>query len=181
MIEAELTQTPMRPPAAAVIPRWFAVTVKPQHEKVAACALRQKGLEEFLPLYRARRQWSDRVKTLELPLFPGYVFCRFPALRKSVVLATPGVRRIVGFGGVPTPLEDAEIESIRAMITSGFGVGPWPYLRTGQRVRIEAGPLRGLEGLLVSLKDCWRVVVSLHLLQRSVAVEVERDMVRPVG
>lgn len=180
MIETELTQTPLRPPAAAVAPRWFALTVKPQHEKATALALRQKGLEEFLPLYRTRRQWSDRIKTLELPLFPGYVFCRFPALRKSVVLATPGVRRIVGFGSVPTPIEDSEIASIRAMIASGVGVGPWPYLRTGQRVRIQAGPLRGLEGLLVSLKDSWRVVVSLHLLQRSVAVEVERDMVRPV-
>lgn len=159
--------------------RWFALTVKPQHERTAALALRLKGFEEFLPLYRARRQWSDRIKTLELPLFPGYVFCRFPVFRKAAVLGTPSVQGIVGFGGVLAPLEDAEIESIRAMVASGCPVGPWPYLRAGQRVRIQAGPLRGLEGVLVSLKDSWRVVVSLHLLQRSVAVEVERDVIGP--
>ncbi|MCS6952669.1 MAG: UpxY family transcription antiterminator [Bryobacteraceae bacterium] len=159
--------------------RWFALTVKPQHERTVALALRHKGFEEFLPLYRTRRQWSDRIKTLELPLFPGYVFCRFPTFRKAAVLGTPSVNSIVGFGGVPAPLEDSEIDSIRAMVASGCSVGPWPYLRAGQRVRVQAGPLRGLEGILVSLKDRWRVVVSLHLLQRSVAVEVERDVVAP--
>jgi transcription antitermination factor NusG len=161
--------------------RWFALTVKPQHERAVAGALKVKDLEEFLPLYRDRRRWSDRIKELELPLFPGYVFCRFDPCRKASVLATPGVRSVVSFGRTPVPLAESEIESIRAMIASGLPVGPWPFLNTGQTVRIEHGPLCGLEGILVQLKDAWRVVVSVPLLQRSVSVELDRCMIVSVA
>ena len=162
---------------AEVTPAWFAVTVKPQHEKTAAHSLQLKGLEDFVPLYRDRRRWSDRVKELELPLFPGYVFCRFTLLQRSAVLATPGVRSIVGFGKTPAVVPQAEIEAIQAMVASGLPARPWPFLQVGQRVRIERGPLSGLEGILVQLKDAWRVVVSVPLLQRSVAVDIDRDVV----
>jgi transcription antitermination factor NusG len=158
-------------------PAWFALTVKPQHERAVANSLQLKGLEDFVPLYRDRRRWSDRVKELELPLFPGYVFCRFTATHRSGVLATPGVRSIVGFGKAPAAVPQSEIEAIRAMIASGLPVGPWPFLKVGQTVRIERGALRGLEGILVQLKDAWRVVVSVPLLQRSVAVEIDRDVI----
>jgi transcription antitermination factor NusG len=162
------------------VSRWFAVTVKPRHEKVAAGALRAKAFDEFLPLYRTRRRWSDRMKELELPLFAGYVFCRFAEHQRAQVLAAPGVRSIVGFGGKMAAVDEAEIGAIRTMMDSGHPVGPWPYLRAGQRVRIEAGPLRGVEGILLEAKGAWRVVVSVSLLQRSVAVEIERDSIRPV-
>lgn len=160
---------------------WFALTVKPQHEKAAARALRLKGMEDFLPLHRGRRRWSDRIKELELPLFPGYVFCRFTPRERAKVLATPGVRCIVGFGKAPAPIPETEIGSLQAMVASGMPVGPWPFLRVGQTVRIEGGPLRGLEGVLLQLKDAWRVVVSVPLLQRSVAVEVGRDVIAVLG
>lgn len=165
---------------AEMLPQWFALAVKPNHERAAAQVLGWKGWETFLPLYRCRRRWSDRIKELELPLFAGYVFCRFPVRDKSRILSTPSVVSIVGFAGKPVAVSDEEIELVRKMSTSGLRVGPWPYLRVGQRVRIEAGPLCGLEGILLQLKDAWRVVVSIELLQRSVAAEVDRDTVSPV-
>ena len=167
----------MHPVEVEGTPAWFAVTVRPQHEKAAAHGLERKGLEDFLPLYRDRRRWSDRVKELELPLFPGYVFCRFTLRQRAAVLATPGVRSIVGFGRTPAVVPQAEIEAIQAMVASGLPARPWPFLKVGQTVRIERGPLSGLEGILVQLKDAWRVVVSVPLLQRSVAVEIDRDVV----
>lgn len=162
------------------IPQWYALTVKPNHERSAAEALQWKGWETFLPTYRCRRRWSDRIKQLELPLFAGYVFCRFAALEKARILATPSVVSVVGFAGRPAAVPDEEIEAVRRMTGSGLQVGPWPFLRVGQRVRIAAGPLCGLEGILLQLKDAWRVVVSVELLQRSVAAEVERDMVEGI-
>jgi transcription antitermination factor NusG len=161
--------------------QWYALTVKPNHEKTTAQALESKGLESFLPLYRARRRWSDRIKELDLPLFAGYVFCRFMGGERARVLTTPGVTSVVGFGNQPAPVAEEEIEAVRAMIASGLPVGPWPYLRVGERVRIEAGPLCGLEGILTQVKDVWRVVVSVELLQRSVAAEVDRDVVSIVN
>jgi transcription antitermination factor NusG len=156
---------------------WYALTVKPQHEKAAAHVLRSKGLEEFVPLYRTRHRWSDRFKEVELPLFPGYVFCRFAVPQRTTVLTTPSVRSIVGFGKTPAPVAEEEIQAVQAMVSSGLPVGPWPFLKVGQRVCIKQGPLCGLEGILVQLKDAWRVVVNVHLLQRSVAAEIDRDTV----
>lgn len=156
---------------------WFAVTVRPNHERTAAQALAAKGLEPFLPLYRARRRWTDRVKQLDLPLFGGYVFCRFERREKTRVLATPAVISVVGFGHEPASIPESEIESLRTLVTSGLQLGPWPFLRVGQRVRIEAGPLAGVHGVLTQVKDAWRVVVSVELLRRAVAVEVDREVV----
>jgi transcription antitermination factor NusG len=167
--------------SAPPVPQWFAVTVKPNHEKAAAQSLDCKGWEVFLPLYRARRRWSDRIKELDMPLFAGYVFCRFVRPDKARVLATPGVTSVVGFGNRPAAVPDVEIESVRTLVASGLALSPWPFLRVGERVRIEAGPLAGVEGTLTQLKDAWRVVVNVELLQRSVAAEVERDVVSRVN
>ena len=156
-------------------PVWYALTVKPHHERAAARALESKALETFVPLSRSRRRWSDRIQELELPLFAGYVFCRFPGTERARILSTPGVNSVVGFGNQPAGVEDAEIRALRTLVTSGLPVGPWPYLRVGERVRVEAGPLCGVEGILTQVKDAWRVVVSIELLQRSIAAEVDRD------
>lgn len=159
---------------------WFALTAKPRHEKVVAESLRGKGLESFLPLYRARRQWTDRVQSVDLPLFPGYVFCRFAYANRLVVLNTPGVTSVVSFSDAPAPVTDDEIARIRAMQASGLPLQPWPYVRVGQRARIERGSLAGLEGVLIREKDALRVVVSVELLRRAVAVEIDREMIRAV-
>ncbi len=159
---------------------WYAAQVKPRSEKAVSAALRQKGYEEFLPLYASQRAWSDRVKTVHLPLFAGYVFLQLDIRHRLAVLKTPGVLSFVSLGSEPTPIEGREIESIRSLVRAGLPVGPWPYLREGQAVEVERGALKGLRGILLKVKNEFRLVVSVHLLQRSVAVEVEREAVRPL-
>jgi transcription antitermination factor NusG len=159
---------------------WYALTVKPHHEQAAARNLRSKGLEEFSPAYRTRRLWCDRVKEIETPLFPGYVFCRFSFDQRMRVLNTPSVTAVVGFGRNPVAVEEQELAAIRAVLASGLPAQPWPYLRVGQKVRIEHGCLEGVVGILLREKDQYRVLVSVEILQRSVAVEIDRSLVRPL-
>lgn len=159
---------------------WFAIQTKSSREKFVAEILRGKGYEEFVPLYRSRRKWSDRFKELDLPLFPGYVFCRFDPGRRLPVLTTPGVLMIVGHGRTPVPILDSEIEALRTVVRSKLQTQPWPYLKAGQRVRIEGSVLTGLEGILLEMKNACRLIVSVNLLHRSVAVEVDRNWVRPI-
>ena len=166
-------------PPANPLP-WFAVVIKPQHERAVQDGLCQKGLESFLPTYCAARRWSDRVKRLQLPLFPGYVFCRFEYGQRLPVLRTPGVRSIVSFGPEIIPVPNDDIDRIRRMVISGCGVEPWPFLNVGQRVRVHDGPLTGLEGTLTEFRSTWRLVVGLELLQRSVAVQLARDQITPL-
>src|SRR5882724_9826452 len=116
--------------------QWYAVTVKHQHERSVESALRSKAVETLVPLYRSRRSWSDRSKEVELPLFSGYVLCRFQITERVSVLNTPGVLRLVGFGGVAAAVDEQQIADIRVVMESGLGLGPWPYLKAGDRVRV---------------------------------------------
>ena len=161
--------------------KWYALTVPYQHERQTEKTLQSQGLETLVPVYRSRRQWSDRVKELEMPLFAGYVLCHFDLSDRIQVLDTPGVAKIVGFGGAPVALEDSEIAAIQRMVGSKLPLAPWPYLKAGDRVRVEHGPMRGLEGTLLRIKDSLRLVMGVDLLQRSIAVEVEQEAVVPVG
>ena len=156
---------------------WYALRVKPRHERASAAQLSARGAEVFAPLYVSKRRWSDRVKQLELPLFPGYLFCRFRTEQRLAVLTTPGVASIVGFGSVPIPVSDEEIESVRAITRSGLPYGPWPYVRVGDSVRIDCGCMSGMRGTLVRVRDDFRVVVNVELLQRSVALEIDRGLI----
>jgi transcription antitermination factor NusG len=161
--------------------QWYALQIQSRLANIASTALRGKGYDEFLPVYSARRRWSDRVKQIELPLFPGYLFCRFdPQDRTLPILSTPGVIGIVGAGKTPVPVADHEIEAVRLVIRSGLAAQPWPYLGVGSRIYMEAGPLAGLEGNITNTDKVCRVVVSVALLQRSVAVEIDREWARPV-
>ncbi|HLG99543.1 MAG TPA: UpxY family transcription antiterminator [Bryobacteraceae bacterium] len=164
----------------AVAHPWFAVRVKSNCEKVAELHLADRGYERFAPSYKVERQWSDRKKTIDQFLFPGYVFCRLDPHDRLPVLSVPGVVGLVGFGRIPAPIPDEEIERIQRMVQSGLLVKPWPFLEVGQTVLIERGPLAGMEGILADEKGQCRLVVSVNLLQRSVAAEVERTSVRPV-
>ena len=161
--------------------QWFALLVKSQHEKSVASALHGKGYEQFLPLYNVNRRWSDRIKQLALPLFPGYVFCRFDLNKRLGILVTPGVLQVIGAGKVPLPVDDREIEALRSIVKSGLQAEPWPFVRVGQRVRIERGSLEGVEGILLAIKRPYRLVVSVTLLQRSVAVELDQDWATPLA
>jgi transcription antitermination factor NusG len=159
---------------------WFALQVRSRYESGVAEHLKSKGYEWFLPLYKARRRWSDRVKEIDSPLFPGYLFCRFNPYDRLPILKTPGVTQIVGYNHVPVPVDDHEIEAIRRLVASGLPNSPCAYLGVGSKVRIEAGALRGLEGILTELKGKRRLVLSITLLQRSVAVEIDSDAVSVV-
>ena len=157
---------------------WYALTVAPRKEKVTAQTLRTAGFEGFLPLYYSERNWSDRIKKLESPLFPGYVFCRFDPRIRQAILKTPGVVSIVSFGKTPEPVDDGEVAALQSVCRSGLVATPWPTPEVGSKVRLHEGPLRGLEGILVEDKKT-RLVLSLTLLQRSVAVEIDRGWIEP--
>jgi len=160
---------------------WYAIRVRSKFESIASASVRGKGYEQFLPLYRSRRQWSDRAKELDLPLFPGYFFCRFDAnARLLPILTSPGVVSIVGAGKVPISIADEEITAIQTVITSGLAALPWPFLNVGARVYIERGPLTGIEGIVAVVNKKHRFFISVPLLQRSVMVEIDRAWVRPV-
>ena len=159
---------------------WHAVRVKPNCERVAAISLSAKGIEHCLPVRRQEKRWSDRYKVVEKPLFPGYVFCRFDLGQRVAVLTTPGVVHVVCYGGSPAPIDPAEIEAVRTLETSGLDVEPWPYVESGQRVWIERGPIAGVEGVVLDSKSGRRLVVSVTMLRRSVAVEVDAEWVRPL-
>lgn len=160
---------------------WFGVSVRPRFEKSVELLLANKGYPSYLPVHRSRRQRSDRVRQVDSPVFPGYLFCRFDPLYRLPVITTPGVRSIVGLGRVPEPIPDVEIDAIQTMLQSGSGAEPWPYVQDGERVRITQGALAGLEGILVRKKSQFRLVVSVNMLQRSVATEIDQDWVSPIG
>lgn len=152
---------------------WYGLRVKSRHEQVAATVLRGRGYEPFLPSYRVRRRWTDRIKNTELPLFPGYVFCRMDVADRLPVLTSTGVVGIVGIGKMPEPIEEREIAAIWAVMRSGVPAMPWPFVRAGDSVRVEFGPLRGVQGVVESFNDHQRLVVSLTLMQRSISVELD--------
>ena len=139
-----------------------------------------QGIREFLPLWVSRRRWSDRYEPVEVPLFPGYVFCRLKPQARLPLLMIPGVMQFVGIGKAPAPIGDGEIDAIRTAVNSGLSYDPRPFLETGERVLVERGPLAGVEGLLVGFRKNYRLVVSVALLKRSVAVEIDGDWVTPV-
>jgi transcriptional antiterminator NusG len=159
---------------------WFALQVRMRHEIGVSDHLQGKGYEWFLPLYKSRRRWSDRVKEVDAPLFPGYLFCRFDPHDRLPILKTPGVTQIVGYNHVPVPVDEHEIAAIRRLVASGVPNFPCAYLEVGSKVRIDAGALRGLEGILIDMKGKRRLVLSITLLQRSVAVEINSDAVSVV-
>jgi transcription antitermination factor NusG len=160
---------------------WFALYTCPRHEKRVAEQIELRRVVCFLPLYRSVRRWKDRRKELDLALFPGYVFVRIAPQDRLQVLQVPGAVRLVSFNGQPAALPEQEIECLRSRQSSSRGIEPHPYLRVGRRVRVRSGPMRGLEGIIRRTKDKCRVVFSLDLIMRSVAVEVDEADLEPVG
>lgn len=159
---------------------WYALQVRSRKESYVASQIQGQGFECLLPTYKNIRKWSDRMKELEQPLFPGYLFCRFDFQNRRPVITTPGVLQIVGYGKTAIPVSSEEIQALQLAVSSGIPKQPWPYLEVGQRVRVNYGTLTGLEGILVNVKGNHRVVLSVTLLQRSVAMEVETSWLSPV-
>ncbi len=156
---------------------WFAVQSWAGREPLCAKHLVARGYDVFLPCYREQRRWSDRTKTIERALFAGYLFCRLHRDVVAKIISSPGVVRIVGNNDGPLPISGHEVEAIQRIIEARVTAQPWPYLQIGQRVRVDTGPLRDMEGIVVMIKNRRRLVVSIAQLQRSVAVELDADCV----
>ena len=157
---------------------WFAVRVRARFEATAKQMLQGKELETFFPSYQSRSYRTDRVKMVERALFPGYVFCRFDPNNWLPVMKTPGVLEVVSFGGKPAEVDHDEVEALRMLMRSSVPLFPHAFLRVGQRVSIERGPLAGLDGILERFDNNCRIVVSVSLLQRSVAAQIDAEWVR---
>jgi transcription antitermination factor NusG len=153
--------------------RWYAAQTCANHEKRVQEQLRQRAVDSYLPVYASVRRWKDRRVSLDLPLFPGYVFVRLALCDRLPVLQTPSLVRLVGFGGQPAPLPDQEIEALRRGLSKEVRIEPHPFLKVGHRVRVRSGPFQGLEGILVRKKNISRFVISLDLIMRSVATEID--------
>jgi transcription antitermination factor NusG len=158
---------------------WYAIRVRSNFQQTTAMFLTSTGYKVFSPSYQERRQGCDRVRRVDVPLFPGYLFCHLDVEKRLPVLQTPGVMNIVGYGKEFVPVSDEEIEAVRVIAASPLA-RPLPYLTVGETVRIMRGPLAGVEGILLEMKNEYRLIVSVHLLQRSVGAEVSLEWVEPV-
>jgi transcription antitermination factor NusG len=159
---------------------WYALYLRSRHEKKVANHLRMQGYEVCLPVYRSLREWCDRQKVVDMPAFPGYLFCRFDRMKRTKVLDTQGVVYIVGNHDGPLPLDPSEVAALQTLERSNSIFEPWPYVGNGDSVRIEGGSLDGLTGIVLDSRRITRVIVSVSLLQRSVAIEVDRVRLVPL-
>lgn len=162
------------------VPQWYAIYTRTNHEKRVASELRSRDVEHFLPLYSSVRRWKDRRVRLALPLFPSYIFVQLLLRDRLRVLQIPSVVRLVGFGGSPAALPDEQVEILRYGLAEHLHAEPHPFLTVGRRVRIIRGPIAGFEGILRRKKNSFRFVVSIELIQRAFAVEVDASDVQPV-
>ncbi len=186
MLTTQVKQIATRPaqqlwefPAEYKEPHWYAVYTNSCHEKRVEQQMYQRGIECFLPLYKSVRRWKDRRKELELPLFPGYVFVYLKLKERIAILQLPGVIDFVSCGARPAALHEYEIEALRKGLHYACAQ-PHSGLLVGRRVRVHSGPLAGLEGILIRKKDKLRVVISIDLINRSIAVEVDEDTIEPI-
>ena len=159
---------------------WYALHVRTRGECKLQQALSAKGYETFLPSYLEARRYSDRLKKVNAPLFPGYLFCRLDVNKRLPLLVTPGLHSIVGTLGVPQVVEEEEILAIKRVVEAGIPAVPWPYLKAGDRVIVQYGSLKGVQGALVRDAHSDKLVLSIHLLQRSISLEIDRAWVKPL-
>jgi len=175
IVASELTTYPgaVALPALWAEEHWYAAYTCANHEKRVAAELRARDVEHFLPLYSSVRRWKDRRVTLDLPLFPGYVFVRLALRERLLVVQIPSVVLLVGFNGLPTTLPDEEMEILKSSLSQRLLAEPHPFLTVGRRVRLRSGPLAGLEGILLRRKGRYRVVLSVEIIQRSIVADVD--------
>jgi len=160
--------------------QWYAAYTRANHERRVVQQLSDRRIDYFLPTYRSVRRWKDRRKELQLALFPSYVFVRMPLQDRVKVLQVPGIVDLVSFGGRPAPVPENEIDGLRNVLAAGKRLEPHPYLKVGRRVRITHGPFAGIEGALVRRKEKLTVVLSIALIERSVAVEISEGDIAPI-
>jgi transcription antitermination factor NusG len=162
------------------VPHWYAIYTRARHEARVSAELEARNVEHYLPVYSSVRSWEDRRVRITLPLFPGYVFVHLALQHRLRVLQIPSVVRLIGFGGLPTAMPDEEIKILRSGLPDQLHAEPHPFLTIGRRVRVVRGPLAGWEGILRRKKNSFRFVVSIELIQRAFAVEVDAADVQPL-
>lgn len=167
-------------PTAFVEPRWYAVYTSANHERRVAEQFAARGIAHFLPQYESIRKWKDRKVRLQLPLFPGYIFVQIALANRLGVLQVPGVARLVSFRGQPAPVPEADVARVREFLSRGFRAEPHRFLSVGRRVQVKAGPLVGMEGIVVRRKNRSRLVISFEIIQRAMAVEIADEDLQAV-
>lgn len=180
---ATLSSSPTLAPDSSLIdsPRWYAVYTYPRHEKSVLEHLESKSVDAFLPTFATESHWKDRRVRLQTPLFPSYVFTRINASHRNKVLCSPGVIRMLCFNGMPAPIDDAEIESVKRCLEQGTVLGSCPLLEVGDRVRVKSGVLEGLEGHISRRKNDRRLIVPITLIHQSVAIEIDVQLLELVN
>jgi transcription antitermination factor NusG len=159
---------------------WYAIYTRHRHEKSVARTLTAKGFTIFLPLYSAARRWKDRTKVITLPLFSCYVFIQGGLERRLDIVTTEGIHGFVCCAGLPATIPPQEIDNIRQVVERSIKIDPHPFIKRGDRVRVKAGPLDGIEGILVRKKNFSRLVLTVELLGKSAAVEVDFSIVERI-
>jgi transcription antitermination factor NusG len=176
-----LNFTPNLNPLSMDYLRWYALYTYPRHEKAVAEQLESKAVEAFLPTFPTESRWKDRRVRIQTPVFPGYVFARISLGQRSRVLNAPGVIRMLSFNGTPAPIDDSEIEAVKLCLERGAALTPYPFLEVGDRVRVRSGVLEGLEGLISRCKNERRLIVPITLLNQSVAIEIDVQLLEPLS
>ncbi len=158
---------------------WYALYTRPRHEKQVELELANHRIEAYLPTQKTRRRWSDRYKIVEEPLFKNYLFVRTDAQLYRQALKPYGAVSFVTVEGQPATIPDEEIEAVKILVTTEIPHNPYPYLKAGRKIRVKFGPLEGCEGVLVRKRGLSRLVVTVHLLQRSIEAEVDAAWIEP--
>lgn len=162
--------------------RWYAVYTRSRHEKVVEEELQRKSIETFLPLREVLSQWKDRKQRVHIPLFTGYLFVHVPMQQRRLdIVKVPGVARIIGFDNRAEPIPDEQIQAIQTFLQTTIKYDPYPYVKVGQRVEIRRGALRGMQGILLKKKNKFKFILSVDLIQQSVALEIDASDVEPIG
>lgn len=159
---------------------WYALRTRSRHEKLVRDRLHKQGVEQLLPTLKRLSQWKDRKKAIEVPLFAGYCFARFPWRDRLPVLTVPGVVSIVGGGMAPQPIPEEEINALKSLMDSELPYDAHPYLREGMAVEVTRGPLEGIRGILLRKEKHYRLVISVHLIKQAAAVEIDAVDVVPI-
>jgi transcription antitermination factor NusG len=167
--------------AVSDVRRWYAVYTYPRHEKVVTEKLESQSVEAFLPMFVIESRWKDRRVRIQTPVFPGYVFTRIKLAERNKVFNIPGVLRILSFNGVPAPIDDSEIDAVKLCLERGCTLKPHPFIEVGERVRVRSGMLEGLEGLVTRCKNDRILILPIALINQSVAVEVDADLLEPLA
>jgi transcription antitermination factor NusG len=172
---------PMLLHAVSDVPRWYAVYTYPRHEKVVMEQLESRSVEAFLPTSLIESRWKDRRVRIQTPVFPGYVFTRIKLAERSKVFNIPGVLRMLSFNGAPAPIDDSEIDAVKLCLERGGTLKPHPFIEVGERVRVRSGMLEGVEGLVTRCKNDRILILPIALINQSVAVEVDADLLEPLA